>query len=100
MTAQPAQTVYDEIVAHIAKQGGPYSSWYCGIASDWEYRLFNDHQVPKKDHWYIARQCYTDTDARNVEQALLKLGCAGGAGGGDESTVYAYAYLKTSVTNP
>lgn len=100
MTPQAAQTVYDEIVAHIGKQGGSYSSWYAGIASDWEDRLFNDHQVPKKDYWYIARQCLTDTDARNVEAALIKLGCDGGGGGGDHTTVYVYAYLKGSVTDP
>lgn len=58
MTPQPAQSVYAEIVAHIGKQGGTYSSWYCGIASDGEDSIFKDHQVPKKGHWYIARQCY------------------------------------------
>lgn len=100
MNAQPAQTVYNEIVPHIAKQGGPYSSWYCGIAADWEDRLFNEHRVPKKDHWYIARQCYNDADARNVEQALHKLGCDGGGGGGDRTTVYVYAYLKSNETDP
>ncbi len=100
MNPQSAKTVYDEIEAHMNKQGGPYSAWYCGIASDWRDRLFNDHQVPRKDHWYIARQCNDDTDARNVEQALLKLGCEGGGGGGDRTTVSVYAYLKSRETNP
>ena len=50
MEAQDVQQVYDEIVAHIKKQGGAYSKWYCGIASDWEDCLFNEHQVPRKDH--------------------------------------------------
>ena len=100
MTPQPAQTVYDEIVTHMNKQGGRHPLWYCGIASDWEDRLFNDHQVPRKDYWFIARHCYNDTDARNVEQSLLKLGCDGGAGGGDRTTVYVYAYLKGPQTNP
>jgi hypothetical protein len=51
MTPQAAQTVYDEIVAHMNKQGGTYFSWYVGIASDWEDRLFGDHQVPIKDDY-------------------------------------------------
>ena len=34
MTPQTARQVYDEISAHIQEQGGAYSSWYCGIASD------------------------------------------------------------------
>ena len=83
MAPQSTQQVYDEILAHIKKQGGAYSQWYCGIASDWEDRLFNDHNVPKKDHWYIARQCYDDSDARAVEKDLLELGCDGAPGGGD-----------------
>ena len=66
MEPQGAQQVYDEIVAHIQKQAGAYSKWYCGIASNWTDRLFNDHQVPRKGHWHIARQCYNDNDARGV----------------------------------
>lgn len=101
MTPQAAQAVYDDIVAHINNQGGPYSSWYAGIASDWEDRFFGDHQVPRReDYWYIARQCFNDTEARNVEQELIKLGCDGGGGGGDYTTVYVYTYLKGSQTNP
>jgi len=100
MEAQDAQQVLDEIVAHIKKQGGAYSRWYCGIASDWENRLFNEHQVPRENYWWIALQCYTNGDARAVEKALLGLGCDGGIGGGDQTTVYVYAYLKGTVTNP
>lgn len=101
MEAQDAQQVYNEIVAHIKKQGGAYSTWYCGIASDWEDRLFNEHQVPRsRDYWHIVRQCHNNSDARAVEAALIKLGCDGGVGGGDESTVYVYAYLKGTMTNP
>ena len=100
MEPKGTQQVYDEIIAHIHKQGGAYSRWYCGIASDWNDRLFNDHQVPQKDYWYIVRQCYNDNDARSVEKALLDLGCDGGSGGGDYTTVYVYAYFKGTMTNP
>lgn len=100
MNPQPAQNVYEEIVFHTKKQGGLYRQWYVGITSDWEDRLFNAHQVPKKEYWYIARQCYSNADARDVEQALLNLGCDGGRGGGDQSAVYVYAYLKGPNTNP
>jgi len=100
MIPQQAQTVLDDIVTHINKQGGPYRAWYAGIASNWEDRLFNYHQVPRKDYWFIERQCFNSTDARSVEQALLKLGCDGGGGGGDQATVYVYAYLKGNQTSP
>jgi hypothetical protein len=100
MQAKPADTVHSEIVGHIQKQGGPASSWYAGIASDWSDRLFNGHNVSRTDHWYIARQCFNADDARRVEAALINFGCDGGGGGGDRSTVYVYAYLKSAVTTP
>jgi len=100
MTPQSAQSAYNEIVEHIKDQGGSCSVWYAGIASDWQDRLFNGHQVPRQGHWYIVRQCYNNADARNAEDALLKLGCDGGVGGGDQSTIYVYAYLKGIQTNP
>jgi len=100
MEAQGAQQVYNAIVAHMKLNDGKYSNWYCGITSDWESRLFDDHQVPRKNHPRIARQCYNNDDARAVENALLKLGCDGAPGGGDETTVYVYAYLKGTMTNP
>jgi hypothetical protein len=100
MIPRDVQQVYDEIVAHITKQGGAYSTWYCGIASSVKARLFDDHNVPQKDYWYIASQCYDSDDARKVEDKLLRLGCDGGAGGGDQTTVYVYAYLKGTMTNP
>ena len=100
MEAQDAQAAYDGIVANINKQGGPYPEWYCGITSDLESRLFGDHKVPRDDYWRSFRKCHNDTDARAVETALVKLGCDGGSGGGDETSVYVYAYLKGTMTNP
>jgi len=92
--------VYEEILAHINKQSGSYPDWYCGIASNWVSRLLEDHKVPKEGHPYIARQCYTSDDARTVKNALLELGCDGAPRGGDKTSVYVYAYLKGTMTNP
>ncbi len=101
MEAKEEGQVYDEIVAHIQKQGGAYSTWYCGIASDWVSRLFDEHKVPRKEnYWYIARQCHNDNDARAVESALVTLGCDGGTGGGDQTSIFVYAYLKGTMTDP
>ena len=100
MEAQRVQQVFDEIVAFIKEQKQSYSDLYCGIASDWESRLFDDHQVPRKNHFRITRQCYNDNDARIVEAELLKLGCDGAPGGGDKTTVYVYVYHKGAMTNP
>jgi len=100
MTAKTTKQAYDEIIAHIQEQKGPYSTWYCGIAADWKDRLFNAHNIPKENYWHIACQCFTHSDARAVEKGLLDLGCDGGPGGGDNTTVWVYAYLKGSMTNP
>ncbi len=95
-----AQQAYDDIVAHIKKQGGTAKDWYAGIAADIEERLFSEHNVSRENAWWIHRACTTNTAARNVEKALLDYGCDGGEGGGDESTDKVYAYLKTSTTDP
>jgi len=100
MTAISPRTAYDEITGHIAKQSGAYSDWYCGITSNIETRLHGDHNVPKKDHWFMYRECASSNDARAVEKALLEQDCDGAGGGGDESSVFVYAYLKTYDTNP
>lgn len=104
MVAKEGRQVLNEITAHIDKQiaqdGGKYSNWYCGITSDINSRLHGDHKVPQKDHWFISRPCFNETDSRAVEASLIKLGCDGAPGGGDETTVIVYAYLKTAITNP
>lgn len=100
MEAQSAEQAYNEIVSFIKEQEQTYSELYCGIAFDWKDRLFNDHQVPRKNHFRITRKCYSDDDARMVETALIKRGCDGAPGGGDESTIYVYVYRKGTMTNP
>lgn len=98
--ARTAQEAYEEILAHIRKQGGTFSNWYCGITANIESRLFGDHGVPRKEHWFAYRECTSSEGARNVEKAFLGHGCDGGTGGGDDTAVYVYAYLKTSITKP
>jgi len=82
--AATAQEAYDGILAHIQKQGGSLSSWYCGITENIKSRLFGDHNVPEKGHWYTYMRCEDSGPARSVEKALLDYGCDGGSGGGDK----------------
>lgn len=98
MTA--AQTIYDEMIAHIRKEGSSASNWYAGITEDIGDRLFGDHNVPRKDHWFIHRRAESEDDARAIEDALHEYGCDGGPGGGDDDAVFVYAYKKTVRTNP
>ena len=95
-----APEAHNEILAHIQKQGGPFPSWYCGVTENIENRLFGNHKVPEKDHWFIHRHCVDSVAARSVELELINAGCDGGTGGGDEDADHVYAYLKSSVTDP
>lgn len=97
MTQMTVEQAYDEIATHIASQSRVYSDWYCGITSDINERLFGNHNVT---NGYAFRECINHIAARAAEQALLNLGCDGGTGGGDENSVFVYAYLKTPVTRP
>ncbi len=87
-------TIANDIKAHADKEGGGYSSWYCGIASDPDQRLFNDHNVPKENAWWIKRNDENEQSARDTEEYLLNLGFGGGTGGGDYTTIHVYAYKK------
>ena len=98
MTAKTAQSIYDEMVAHIEGEGRRASTWYAGITGNIEQRLFGDHRVPRKDHWYIYREANSAQSARSIESALTRYGCDGGGGGGDEDSVWVYAYKKTGET--
>lgn len=88
-----------EMKAFIDRARAPYSQWYVGIAADPEDRLFNEHGVRESD-WWIVRRLASAEAAGRIEQSLLKLGCDGGEGGGDESTTAVYAYWKRGHTQP
>lgn len=100
MAGKTAQTIYDEITDYISKQGGALHTWYAGITENPKKRLFDDHKVPEKDYWWIYRRATSSQTARDIEKALLDLGCDGGAGGGDDGAVHVYAYLKSPQTQP
>ncbi|MFQ5714946.1 MAG: hypothetical protein ACE5GU_13020 [Candidatus Scalinduaceae bacterium] len=97
-TVKTVAQIIQEINDHIRKSGGGYSRWYVGIASDPRDRLFNDHNVNKDNDAWIIRDCGSETAARKVEKYFLDRGYDGGAGGGDSSTRYAYAYKKNTHT--
>jgi hypothetical protein len=90
-------SVISDIEAHIARGGGGYAAWYCGIAAAPRDRLFNDHNVAEKS-WWIYRDCGSDLIARQVESYFHRMGCLGGPGGGDRDTRFVYAYKITLST--
>ena len=91
-----------EIINNITKhfRGENYNNIYVGITSDAKKRLFEDHNVSKKNGYWIHRTATSHNIAREVEKYFLDVGMDGGSGGGDESSSIVYAYKKTSYTNP
>ena len=97
--AVSAHQIFEVIKTYIDKQGNPYPAWYTGIASNIETRLFIDHNVSQVNDKWIHDECQTNECARDVEAALLNLGCDGGSGG-DQTSTHVYAYLKSPATKP
>ena len=88
-----------DIKAYIEECGGNYSGWYVGITGNIDQRLFTDHNVDKyKDNW-----CYKETTSSDLARAIEKYfienhATQGGPGGGDDDSVYVYAYEVTKKT--
>lgn len=97
--ANTKESIKTDVKAYIQKNGGAYSDWYVGIASDPKERLFTDHNVSEKNGAWIYREAESPSAAREAEEYFVKtLGTDGGSGGGDYSTKYVYAYKKTPST--
>jgi len=88
-----------EIKAHIKECGGNYSNWYVGITCDRDQRLFVDHNVKKKGGAWISYKASSSVLAREVEKYFIdNCKTQGGPGGGDDDSVYVYAYKITNET--
>lgn len=97
------QAIIDAIEEHLEKSFKKYyQNFYIGITSDIEIRLFEAHNVPRKNHWYIYQWADSEDIAREVEKYFLALGMDGGTGGGtgDGDVRYVYCYEKGSNTCP
>ena len=92
--------IIQEIEDYVSTCGGSFSFWYIGITEDPEDRLFNEHNVSKKNDNWIYRTTSSSAIARNIEKYFLDLGMDGGSGGGDYLSKTVYCYKKTYSTNP
>ncbi len=93
-------TVNTKIVSDILNHIGweSKSDWYVGIATDVSTRLFQDHNVDKKNGRWIHCDAQSETDARDTERHLLQnYPFQGGTGGGNYPR-YVYAYKVTPAT--
>jgi len=90
------QTIFNKITTWLAMHFGSdlKANWYVGIARDVEDRLFSGHKVNHLTGKWIYRPAVNTAHARSAEAMLLRHGHDGGLSGGDESTVFVYAYRK------
>ena len=88
--------IVDFILNHIGSDDK--SNWYVGIATDVENRLFNNHNVDKKNGHWCYKKASSEEETRDTESYLLdNYDFKGDTGGGDKP-VYVYAYKITSTT--
>jgi hypothetical protein len=92
-------TIIREIEDYVANFGGNFPDWYVGIASNPKNRLFQDHNVNVENDSWIHKLARSLNDVRAIEDHFHNVRHADGAGrGGDNTTVYIYAYRKTKNT--
>jgi hypothetical protein len=92
------EKIIKEFESFMLTHGTHYNQFYVGIAANPETRLRDGHNV---DHTipniYWSSPIHTDI-VRSIEKYFLEKGSKGGPGGGDNNTVYIYAYFITSKT--
>lgn len=99
--SNPAYKICSEILCYIRAEKGEYSSWYVGISSNPHERLFQEHNVELKNTWWVISKAKNADEARLAEKTIIEeYGTDGGTGGGNEKSVYVYAYKKTETTKP
>jgi hypothetical protein len=98
LTPQSAETIFGNINNKMNASGVRFAGWYVGIAADPEDRMFNEHNVSRTGGTWIICRAFNDAQARKIEKAYHDAGCKGAGGGGDEKTVFIYAYVITLST--
>ncbi len=97
--AKTAQEIADAISEHLEKSSAKnYSDFYIGITNDIERRLFDEHNVPRENHWRIHRKAINKEHAQSVEEHFLDKGMKGDTGGGTDDSVYVYCYEISRIT--
>ena len=67
-----AKEIIADVEEHLTKSNKRYySDFYVGITNDIERRLFTEHNVDKKNNWWIYRTATNKTVAQSVEEYFL-----------------------------
>lgn len=97
--AQTKAEIIADIEKYVLSRGGVFSSWYVGITANARDRLFKDHSVLEHSDFWIYQSAASSSVAREIEKYFVfTKGTQGGPGGGDESSIFVYAYKTSSHT--
>ena len=91
------------IMDSLKNEGYPVEvqDFYVGITNDVDRRLFEEHLLDEETDSFRVEQFNTVEDAREVEAFFLnEMGLDGGAGGGEDDSVFVYIYLKSEDSDP
>lgn len=92
-----ADEVAEYLVSYMMDNGGVSSEWRAGATAEPVSRLFADHAVDRSRGLWAYKRAESESAARRAERALLRIGCAGGAGDGGRP-LYVYVYRKVAGT--
>jgi hypothetical protein len=91
--------IIQEIEQYITNFGGHYPDWYVGISSNPKNRLFQDHHVHVEDDLWIHKLANSLDDVKKIKDHFHNIRHADGPReGGNNTTLYIYAYKKTKNT--
>lgn len=91
----------DEAIARImAFIRPPFTDWYVGITSKPLHRVFQDHKVPLKSKSHTCIKCSTAYIAWEIERFFLEELKTSGGPRGDDTSVFVYAFKRTTDTKP
>lgn len=97
MTLINSEPIIQEFDLFILRFGGIYWNFYVGISDYPMPRLHDEHEIGQSIP-YIFRKAGNSEAARLIERYFIDQGCDGG--GGDNGSVYIYAYKKGPRTKP
>ena len=92
------EDIIKDIKDYVGKEN--YSKWYVGITNDIDRRLFGEHNVDRKQDYWIFRTASSKSVAQEVEEYFLNVGMVGDTGGGNDDTKIVYVFKKNNHTAP
>lgn len=93
------ETIVHEFDQFILRFGGIYRNFYVGITDKPMSRIHDEHEIGQAIP-YVFKVTGNSEAARLIERYFIDKGCDSGKGGGDEASVYVYAYKKGPKTKP